>query len=66
MHVTLVQVRGKDLYVSTSTVDLLLMLDSELDDQGLSLIAKGLKTGRQSIKAGILAGLNTYMGVNSC
>lgn len=45
MHGALVQVRGEDLDVAASTVDLLLVLDGELDDQGLSLVAEGLKAG---------------------
>lgn len=45
MHVVLVNVRGEDLDIATSAVNLLLMLDSKLDDQGLSLVAKGLKAG---------------------
>lgn len=45
MHVALVEVRGEDLDVAASTVNLLLVLDSELNDQGISLVAKGLKAG---------------------
>lgn len=45
MHVALVEVRGENLDVAASTVDLLLMLDGELDDQGLSLVTKGVKAG---------------------
>lgn len=59
MHVFLVKVRRKDLDVAASTVNLLLMLDSELDDQGFSLITERLKAGGQGIKVGILAGLET-------
>lgn len=59
MHVTLVEVRGEDLYVAASAVNLLLVLDGVLDDNGLSLVAKRLKSGRQSVKAGVLAGLDT-------
>lgn len=59
MHVTLVKLIGEELDVTTSTVYLLLMLDSELDDQGLSLIAKWLKVDWQGIKVGILAGPDT-------
>lgn len=60
MHVALVEVRGEDLDVATSAVYLLLVLDGELDYQGFSLIAKGLKAGRQGVKAGVLAGLDTW------
>lgn len=59
MHVALVKVRGKDLDVATSAVYLLLVLDGELNYKCLSLIAKGLKAGRQGVKPGVLAGLNT-------
>lgn len=45
MHVALVKVGGEDLDVAASAVNLLLVLDSELDDQGFSLIAKRLKAG---------------------
>ena len=45
MHVVLVNIRWEDLDIAASTVDLLLMLDGELDDKRLSLIAKGLKAG---------------------
>lgn len=59
MHVALVEVRGEDLDVAASAVDLLLVLDGELDDQGRSLVAERLKAGRHGVKAGILAGLET-------
>lgn len=59
MHVALVEVRGEDLDVAASAVDLLLMLDGVLDDHGLAFVAKGLKAGRQGIKASVLAGLDT-------
>lgn len=62
MHVALVEVRGEDLDIATSAVNLLFVLDGELDDQGFSLIAKGLKAGRQCVKAGVLAGLDTWWG----
>lgn len=45
MHLALVKVRGEDLDITTSTINLLVMLDSELYNQGFALIAKGLKTG---------------------
>lgn len=60
MHVALVQVRGEDLDVAASAVDLLLVLDGELNDQGLSLITEGVKAGRYGVKAGILAGLDAW------
>lgn len=45
MHVALIEVRGEDLDVAAPAVNLLLVLDSELNDQGFSLVAKGLKAG---------------------
>lgn len=60
MHVALVEVRGEDLDVAASAVNLLLVLDSELNDQGFSLVAKGVKASRHGVKAGILAGLDAW------
>lgn len=60
VHVALVQVRGEDLDVAASAVDLLLVLDGELDDQGLPLVTEGVKAGRHGVKAGILAGLDAW------
>lgn len=60
MHGALVLVRGKDLNVAASTVDLLLVLDGELDDQGLPLVTEGLEASRQGVEAGVLAGLQTW------
>ena len=57
MHVGLVEVSGEDFDVATSTVDLLLVFDRELDDQGFALVAEGLKAGGCSIKASVLTGL---------
>lgn len=45
MHVALIEVRGEDLDVAASAVNLLLVLDSELNDHRFSLVAKGLKAG---------------------
>lgn len=64
MHVVLVNIRWEDLDIAASTVDLLLMLDGELDDKRLSLIAKGLKAGWDGIKACILAGPDTCNSVD--
>lgn len=59
MHVILVEVRGEDLDVTASAVDLLLVLDGELDDQRLPLVAERIKAGGQGIETGVLAGLET-------
>ena len=59
MHCSLFQIGREDLHVATAAVDLLLVLHSELNDQRLALIAKGLKTDRGGIETSILAGLET-------
>lgn len=60
MHVALVKVNRENLHIATTTVNLLLMLHGELDDQALSFIVKGRKLCRHGIEAGILAGLDTW------
>ncbi len=42
MHVLLVEITGEELDVSTTAVNLLLMLDGELDDEGLALVCEWL------------------------
>lgn len=59
MHFGLLQVCWEHLHVATTAVNLLLMLDCELNDQGLALVAEGLKTSRGGIETSILAGLKT-------
>lgn len=59
MHVGLFEVGGEDFDVTTATIDLLFVFDSELDHQAFALIAEGLKACRGSIEACILAGLQT-------
>ena len=59
MHFCLVKVRGEDFDVTTTTVDLLLVLNSKLDDKGLALVAEGLKACGHCIKTSILTGLKT-------
>lgn len=44
MHVLLVQVRGEELDVAAATVDFLLVLHGELDDERLPLVAEVVKT----------------------
>lgn len=43
VHVLLVQVRREEFDVAAAAVDLLLVLDGELDDQGLALVAEVIK-----------------------
>lgn len=59
MHVGLIQVRRKDLYIATTTINLLFMLDCKLNDQWFALIAERVKAGRGGIEASILACLQT-------
>lgn len=59
MHGSLIQVSGEDLHIATTAVNLLLMLDSKLNDQSLILVAERLKTGRGGIETSILACLQT-------
>lgn len=57
MHVGLVQTIWKELHIAAPTVDVLLVFHCELHHQRLALVAERLKSGRQGVKAGILAGL---------
>lgn len=66
MHVCLVEVSGEQLDVASPAVDVLLVLHSELDHQGLSLVAEGLKASRRRVEVGILAGLETWGGNKIC
>lgn len=59
MHVSLFQVSREDLHIATTTVNLLLVLDSKLNDQRLPLIAKRIETGRDGVETSILACLET-------
>lgn len=54
VHVLLVELAIKDLHISTSAVNVLLMLHRELYHQGLSLIAEGLELAREGVEPGIL------------
>lgn len=60
VHILLVKITGEELDVASTTVDLLLVLDSELDYKGLSLIRERLiELGRDTIKPGVLRCLQT-------
>lgn len=59
MHVLLVEFRGEQFDVSSSTVDALLVFHGELDDQRLTLVAEVIKPGRRGVEVGILARLQT-------
>lgn len=60
VHLCWLEFAVKDLNVATTAVDVLLMLDGELDDQGLSLIAEGLELARESVEASVFRGLETW------
>lgn len=59
MHVLLVEAGGEQLDVASATVDALLVLHGELDDQRLALVAEVIETGRQGVETGVLARLKT-------
>lgn len=59
VHLSWHKIAVEHLYVATAAVNVLLMLDGELDDQGLSLIAEGLEFARESVEASIFRGLET-------
>lgn len=60
MHAFLVQARREEFDVSSTTVNVLLVFHSKLDDERLALVADVIKTGRQRVEAGVLAGLKTW------
>lgn len=62
MHILLVQPRWEELDVAPATVDALLVLHCELDDQWLALVAEVIKAGGEGVETGVLAGLEAYMG----
>ena len=51
------------LYVATTAVNVLFMLDGKLNDQSLLVVGKGGESGRKRIVACILAGLDAYINV---
>lgn len=59
MHSLLVELRREEFDVSTATVNALLMLHTELDDEWLAQVAEVIKTCRHGIETGILARLQT-------
>lgn len=44
MHVLLVQARGEEFNVASTTVNVLLMFHGELDDQSLALVVEVIKS----------------------
>ena len=59
VELLLVQTSREDLDVTTSAVNVLLMLDRELDNQGLALVAKLGELGRNLVESVVLTSLNT-------
>ena len=58
MHVLGVQAAVEQLGIATAAVDVLLVLDGELEDQGLVAVREGLELSGEGIELGILAGLD--------
>ena len=61
MHVLLVHTTIEELDISTSAVDVLLVLHRELDDQRLVLVGDRGVLGRDGIELGVLRGLETLV-----
>merc|ERR1719370_1355771 len=61
MHVSLIQLAVEQLHVTTTAVNILLVLNSELDDKRLVHIGEGLELRRKGVKLGILACLDTLV-----
>jgi len=59
VHLCWLKFAVKDLGVATTTVNVLLVLDRELDDQGLALVAEGLELAGEGVEASIFRGLKT-------
>lgn len=61
VHILLVQLAVEDLQVATTAVDVLLVLNGELDDDRLALVAEGFELLRQGVETGIFAGLQSLV-----
>ncbi len=61
MHVGGIEGAVKELGVATAAVDVLLVLDGELQHQGLVLVGEGLELGGGGVELGVLAGLDTLV-----
>ena len=61
MHVLLVEGGGEDFDVSTATVNVLLVLYSELNDCLLALVGELVELGGHGVELGILAGLDALV-----
>lgn len=60
MHILLIQACREKLHIATSAVNVLLVFHCELHNQGLVLVAEGIKASRDGIEASILAGLKPW------
>lgn len=65
MHILLVQAGWEEFDVTPTTINVLLVLHSELNDQWLALVAEVIKAGGKGVEAGVLAGLEAYMDKHS-
>ena len=61
MHIFLCKVAVKKLDIATTTVDILLMFDCELDDHRRVLAAESLEFRRESVKSGVFRSLDTQI-----
>lgn len=64
MHLRLNYFAGIDLDVATTTVDRLLELYRELDDQLLALVGERRELGRDAVEPRILTRLDTHVRVS--
>ena len=64
MHVSLVQRTVEKLGISTSTIDVLLVFDSKLHHKRFVFIGERFEFGGQTVKSGILAGLDSLVFVS--
>ncbi len=61
MHIFGIEGAVEELGVPATAVNVLLVLDGELQDQGLVLVGEGLELGGGGVELGVLAGLNTLV-----
>ncbi len=61
VHIFGIEGAVEELGVAATAVNVLLVLDGELHDQGLVLVGEGLELGGGGVELGVLAGLNTLV-----
>ena len=59
VHIFGIKRAVEELGIATTAVDVLLVLNGELQDQGLVLVGEGLELGGRGVELGVLASLNT-------